>query len=45
MPFSVVGELDFRKAPLLLVGRLGNPHLFAASLHHAASVLVLECLR
>ncbi|CAE7947526.1 Wwox [Symbiodinium sp. KB8] len=25
-------------APLLLVGRLGNPHLFAASLHHAASV-------
>lgn len=26
------------KAPLLLVGRLGNPHLFAASLHHAAVV-------
>ncbi|CAJ1359158.1 unnamed protein product, partial [Effrenium voratum] len=23
-------------APLLLVGRLGNDHLFAASLHHAA---------
>lgn len=34
-----VGEtLSGSKAPLLLVGRLGNPHLFAASLHHAAFV-------
>ena len=30
------------KAPLLLVGRLGNPHLFAASLHHAAFVAKLK---
>lgn len=29
-------------APLLLVGRLGNPHLFAASLHHAAFVYMSD---